>query len=245
MAFLQQSPPRQPLLNVPAVVVATIVVLALAYLVWSFAPGPLEDRVLFDLAFFPARYSAHYLAAHSAAPQSLLELAVPFVSYIFLHGDFSHLAINCLWLLAFGPIVARRWGAGLFLILFVLCAIAAALAHLATNWGSDNPVIGASGSISGLMAAAILMLRGRVWVEGEPFPRLAPILSSQVIVFTLFWLLTNVLAGASGIGMDGQIRLIAWQAHIGGYFCGLFLAPLFDHLARRSFARRNLSSRGA
>lgn len=242
MAFLQQSPPpRQPFLNVPFIVVATIVVLALVYLVWAFAPAAWGDEMLFDLAFFPARYSHQYLLAHGAAPQSVLELVVPFVGYIFLHGDFSHLAINCLWLLAFGPIVARRWGNGLFLIMFILCAIAAALAHLATNWGSDNPVIGASGSISGLMGAGILMLRGRVWVEGEPFPRLAPLLSSQIIVFTLFWLLANVLAGVSGIGMDGQIRLIAWEAHIGGYFTGLLLAPAFDALARRRLLRRKLS----
>lgn len=233
MAFLQEPrAPHQPLLRVPFVVVATIAVLVLAYLGWSFAPPHIADSILFNFAFIPARYSAQYLAAHAAAPQSLLALAVPFLSYTLLHGDLGHVAINCLWLLAFGPIVARRWGAGLFLTVFGLCAIAAAGAHLATNWGAIDPVIGASGAISGLMGVGIRMLRGRVWLEDEPFPRLAPLFSGQIAVFTLFWLLANVFAGLTGLGMDGQARLIAWQAHIGGYFAGLFLATPFDAFAR-------------
>ena len=234
MAFLQEPhPAHQPMLRVPFIVVATIAVLVLAYLGWAFAPPNIGDRILADFAFWPARYSAHYLAAHGAAHQSLFDLAVPFVGYAFLHGDLSHVAINCLWLLAFGPIVARRWGPWLFLTIFFLCAIAAAFAHLATNWGSDNPVIGASGAISGLMGAGIRMLRARIWIEGEPFPRLAPLFSGQIVVFTLFWLLANVLAGYTGIGMDAQVRLIAWQAHIGGFVAGLLLATPFDALARR------------
>jgi membrane associated rhomboid family serine protease len=234
MAFLQEPhPAHQPMLRVPFIVVATIAVLVLAYLGWAFAPPSIGDRILADFAFWPARYSAHYLAAHGAAHQSLLDLAVPFVGYAFLHGDLSHVAINCLWLLAFGPIVARRWGPWLFLTIFFLCAIAAAFAHLATNWGSDNPVIGASGAISGLMGAGIRMLRASIWIEGEPFPRLAPLFSGQIVVFTLFWLLANVLAGYTGIGMDAQVRLIAWQAHIGGFVAGLLLATPFDALARR------------
>jgi membrane associated rhomboid family serine protease len=234
MAFLQEPhQTHQPMFRIPFVVMATAVVLALAYLGWAFAPANIANLVLADFAFWPARYSAAYLAAHGAAQQSLFELAVPFIGYVFLHGDISHLVINCLWLLAFGPIVARRWGPGLFLAMFFICAVAAAFAHLATNWGSENPVIGASGAISGLMGAGIRMLRGRVWIEGEPFPRLASVFSSPVLVFTLFWLLANVLAGYTGIGMDAQIRLIAWQAHIGGFVAGLLLATPFDAFARR------------
>jgi membrane associated rhomboid family serine protease len=83
------------------------------------------------------------------------------------------------------------------------------------------------------MGAGIRMLRARIWIEGEPFPRLAPLFSGQIVVFTLFWLLANVLAGYTGIGMDAQVRLIAWQAHIGGFVAGLLLATPFDALARR------------
>jgi membrane associated rhomboid family serine protease len=112
------------------------------------------------------------------------------------------------------------------------------LAHLATNWGSNDPVIGASGAISGLMGVGIRVLWGRVWIEGEPFPRLAPLLSRQVIVFSLFWVLGNVLAGYTGIGTGGAVGLVAWQAHIGGYFAGLLLASLFDVFARRRLLNR-------
>ncbi len=233
MAFLQEPhSPRQPMIRAPFVVLVMIALLVVAYLGWSFMPLKIGDAILYEFAFWPIRYSGQYLAAHGAISQSWLQLAIPFVSYVFLHGDISHIAINSIWLLAAGPIVARRWGAGMFLTVFFLCAVAAAFAHLITNWGSDDPVIGASGAISGLMGAGIRMLWGRIWIEGEPFPRLASLLSRQIIVFSLFWVLGNVLAGYTGIGTDGRVGLVAWQAHIGGFLAGLLLATPFDALAR-------------
>ena len=99
-----------------------------------------------------------FLAAHNADPGGWLERAIPFVSYMGLHNDLTHLAINSLWLLAFGPIVARRFGGFLFLLFFLVCGVAGAATHLAFNWGSLVPVIGASGAISGLMAAGLRLL---------------------------------------------------------------------------------------
>jgi len=224
----------------PFVVIAMIAVLVASYLVWSFLPLKLGDQILYDFALWPIRYSGNYLAAHGAAAQSPFALAVPFVTYAFLHGSISHIAINAIWLLVSGPIVARRWGGPLFLALFFLTAIAAAAAHLATNWGSGDPVIGASGAISGLMGAGVRMLWGRVWFEGEPFPRLAPLFSRQILVFSGVWVLGNVLAGYTGIGTGGEVGLVAWQAHIGGFFAGLLLATPFDALARRRLLNQGL-----
>ena len=95
-------------------------------------------------------------------------LTVPLVSHMFLHGGFLHLTVNCLWFLAFGPIVARRYGTAMFLLFFFVCGVAGALTYLAFNWGSPEPVIGASGGISGLMAAGIRMLR---WPNVPPLAR--------------------------------------------------------------------------
>ncbi|HVP84932.1 MAG TPA: rhomboid family intramembrane serine protease [Rhizomicrobium sp.] len=234
MTFLQDpQSPHQPMIRAPFVVLVLIAVLVVAYILWSFAPLQFADRILYDFALWPIRYSHAYLAAHGAAAQSPFALAIPFISYAFLHGSIGHIAINSIWLLVAGPLIARRWGAGLFLVTFFVCAIAAALAHLATNWGASDPVIGASGAISGLMGAGIRMLWGRVWIEGEPFPRLAPLLSKQVIVFSLFWVFGNALAGYTGLGTGEAAGLVAWQAHIGGFFAGLFLATPFDAFARR------------
>ena len=80
-----------------------------------------------QFAFIPARYSAQFLAATMPIPAAGWREAVPFVSYMALHNDFTHLAINSLWLLAFGPIVARRFGGLLFLLFFLVCGLAGAL----------------------------------------------------------------------------------------------------------------------
>ena len=111
MAFLHPGPARQPAFNVPAVVAGLIVVLAgLHGLRMALSPAQ-SDAVVTAYAFIPARL---------LFAGSLWDKAVPFVSYLGLHGDWTHVGINCLWLLAFGPIVARRFGAPLFLLFFLV-----------------------------------------------------------------------------------------------------------------------------
>lgn len=230
MAFLQEPQhPHQPAISAPAVVVWLLVLLAVAHVARVYAGGKLPDEILINFAFIPARYSPQYLIAHGIDPGSWLERAVPFISYVFLHGDFAHLAINCLWLLAFGPIVARRFGALLFLLFFFVCGVAAVAVHLAFNWESMAPVIGASGAISGVMATGLRLLTG----GPEAVRRLSPIFSRQVLTVTAVWLVMNVIGGLTGIGAGPGVHLIAWQAHIGGYFAGLILAGPFDAFRHR------------
>jgi membrane associated rhomboid family serine protease len=173
------------------------------------------------------------MAAHGGQAGTFWDLAVPFLSYMGLHNDFTHLAVNCLWLLAFGPTVARRFGTLLFLVFFIVCGVAGAATHLAFNWGSPMPVVGASAAISGLMAAAIRMLpQAQPWAIPGEAP-LAPIFSRPILVFTAVWAAINVLAGMTGLGFGGDNGLIAWQAHLGGYAVGLLLCGSFDRLRPR------------
>ena len=111
------------------------------------------------------------------------ELVVPLFTYMLLHADYAHVGINSLWLLVFGPAAARWLGTWRFLLFFVFCGIVAALLHLAVYWGSPVAVIGASGAISGLMAAAMhefSMARPMSGPDG-----LAPILSRPIVMFSL------------------------------------------------------------
>jgi membrane associated rhomboid family serine protease len=95
------------------------------------------------------------------------------------------------------------------------------------------PVVGASGAISGLMAAALRMLPGQTpWAVPEGAP-LAPILSRQILIFSGVWAAINLLAGMTGFGMGGESGLIAWQAHLGGFVAGLLLCGPFDLLRPR------------
>jgi membrane associated rhomboid family serine protease len=97
-------------------------------------------------------------------------------------------------------------------------------------------VIGASGAIAGLMAAALRMLPTQIpWaMPGET--RLAPIFSRQVLMFSAVLGAVNLLAGVADFRMGGETGLVAWQAHLGGYVGGLLLASVFDHLRPRPLA---------
>jgi membrane associated rhomboid family serine protease len=226
MAFLQSGPAHQPIFRAPAVVLVLIALLVAAHGARTLLLDPAASSdLIVTYAFIPARY---------ALPGSFWDQAIPFVSYMALHGDWAHVTINCLWLLAFGPIVVRRFGTPLFLLFSLLCGVAAALTHLALNWGGIDPVVGASGAISGLMAAGLRLLPGRFpWaIPGG----LAPIFSRQILTFSIAWAVLNVVVGLIGGGFLGSEGAIAWQAHLGGYLAGLLLAGPFDALRPRSLA---------
>ena len=237
MAFLQpqSSDPwtRQPVFRAPAVVISLIAVLVAAHGARAMVPAGLSTELVNQFAFIPARYSQVFLASHNADPGGWLAQLVPFVSYMALHNDVTHLVINSLWLLAFGPIVARRFGGFLFLLFFLTCGVAGALTHLAFNWGSLVPVIGASGAISCLMAAGLRLLPTQApWAQASE-EKLAPIFSRQIFIFTVIWMGINLVAGVTRLGLGGEAGTIAWQAHLGGYLTGLFLAGPFDKLRPR------------
>src|SRR5262244_2105791 len=152
---MSDQPRRERMLNVPAVVVALLVVLgiiqALLMLVLT-AEQTTEFLLLF--AFIPARYDASVLP-DVACPGGLAADIWTFVTYALIHADLSHLFFNALWLLAFGTPVARRFGAARFLAFMAATAAAGAAAHLALHFGEKQLMIGASAAVSGAMAAAI------------------------------------------------------------------------------------------
>lgn len=214
MAFLQSAPPREPFLQAPGSVLGLIAVLAVAHVVRILLPAPWPDTILTDFAFIPARAGAGDYAG----------FALSFVSYIFVHVDFTHLGINCLWLLAFGPIVARRFGAVRFLAFFLACGIAGAVAAFFLIQDVSVAIIGASGAISGLMAAGIRLYP---WPGVVTRPSVMPILSRPILLFSGTWLIANMIFGYFGYGGGGTWQPIAWQAHLGGYLCGLIATGRF------------------
>jgi membrane associated rhomboid family serine protease len=240
MAFLKEAENREPIIRAPLSLILLIGVIVLAHLLRVFSPAWFNQAMLERLAFIPARYSP---LDHPSLPGSFFDGAVPFVGYIFLHANAAHLILNCLWLLAFGSAVARRLGWPLFLVLFFVAGIAGALAHLAGNWGSTDGAVGASGAIAGVMAAGIRI----VWLS-DPMARqeegrLLPILDRQVLGFSIFWVIANVVAGYTGFGGLPGMGPIAWQAHLGGYFAGLLLiAPLDKFRPARSLSDTGIAA---
>ncbi len=234
MAFLQSQQPRQPIFRSPPIVLWLIGILAALHAARMWLPTARAEDLAYEYGLVPARYSQAFLDSRMADPGTIWERAVPFVSYMGLHSGWTHLLINCLFLLAFAPIVARRFGAILFLVFFIVCGVAGALTYLAFNWGSPVPVVGASGAISGLMAAALRMLPGQSpWAVPGATP-LAPIFSRQMLVFSGLLIGVNVVMGVTGLSIGGETAQIAWQAHLGGFVAGLLLSGPFDTLRPRS-----------
>jgi len=230
-----ELPPEgpQPFFRSPAAVTALAALLLAIQAVLSFVIPGRADEILLDYGFVPARYSepASFLAAHGLGTGSLPERVLPFFTYIFLHGGWTHVIVNTVWLLAFGAVTARRFGTIRFFAFFVLCGLAGAVLHLVLNWNSVAPVVGASAAISGLMAAAFRLIGREGDAFSEPQP-LAPIFSRRILLWSGIWILLNIAVGVTGMGGGPGIQLIAWQAHLGGFLAGLLLADLFDPVNR-------------
>jgi membrane associated rhomboid family serine protease len=231
---------REPIFNVPTAVVATLAVLVLVHLVRDFVLTQKEDaQLLLWFAFIPARYDAA-VAAEAGAIAGLAPRIWTFFSYALIHGDWTHLGLNGVWLLAFGTPIARRFGTLRYLALFAVTAAAGAAAHLATSSNAYAPVIGASASISGFMAAAMRFVFQRSGPLGSigrndpqayrvpALPLTAVLRDPRVLAFLAVWFGLNILFGVGSLSLDGGEQQIAWQAHIGGFLAGLLAFPLFD-----------------
>jgi len=234
MAFLQSQPPRQPIFRAPPVVMWMIGTLAALHAARMWLPTGRAEDLAYEYGLVPARYSQAFLQSRMADPGTVWEQAIPFISYMGLHNGWTHLVINCLFLLAFAPIVARRFGPLVFLVFFFVCGVAGALTYLAFNWGSPVPVVGASGAISGLMAAALRMLPVQSPWAVPGATQLAPIFSRQILVFSAVLIAMNAVMGITGVNIGGETAQIAWQAHLGGFLAGLLLCGPFDKLRPRS-----------
>lgn len=221
--------PQPPAINVPGVVLICVGALVAVHAALVYAlPVAVAEQVLISLAFVPdpAVWEAQGERPAAASFWSVF-------TYALLHGDWTHLGINALWLVAFGSPVARRFGAGRFMALSAVAAVAGAGAHWLFHMDSPAPLVGASGAVSAYFgAAARFALRGGLNVAGrahEPAMTLGETLThAGTLGFIVVWLGVNLVFGSGIIPVAGQEAAIAWQAHIGGFLVGLLMFPLFD-----------------
>ncbi len=160
------------------------------------------------------------------------------VTHMFVHGDFTHLALNSLWLLAFGGAIAKRTGAVRFFAFSLSMRCCGSGAFYIFNVGLFAPVIGASGAVSGLMGGTMRFLFPamesggfRQLREDPRSVRLMPLgealTDRRVQVANLAFVLINVLA-MFGLGGAQNSAGIAWEAHLGGYAAGFLSFGFFD-----------------
>lgn len=145
---------------------------------------------------------------------------------MFLHGGFLHLGGNMLYLWIFGNNVEDAMGHGRYLLFYLASGIAAVLAQGLADPHLTAPILGASGAISGVLAAYVLIYpRARVTVIIPLGILLYPMKISAFYVVG-FWFLLQVLSAST---LVGEQTGTAWLAHVGGFVAGLALTPLLSH----------------
>jgi membrane associated rhomboid family serine protease len=216
-----------PAFNVPPVVVAVIAVLVAVHLGLYVLGQDWQVWSLYALSLIPVRFT---LPGYPMLPGSQYWTLA---TYMLLHGNWMHLAFNCLWLLIFGTPVARYLGNAGFLLISLVSGVVGGLCSLALHWGQEIIIVGASGAVMGLMAAAIPLMYGERLPGGgwRPASFGELLANRRALVFTGVILAITLFSG--GTGWTGNSFLadssIAWEAHIGGFVGGLLafyvLAP--------------------
>jgi membrane associated rhomboid family serine protease len=232
---------REPILNVPAVVVAVLVVLGLVHLVREYMLSAEADRLLvWSLAFVPARYDTAVFVDGLLPGGRGAELWT-FFTYALVHADITHLGFNAVWLLAFASPVARRFGTARFMLLLLVTVGCGALAYLMAHAGEIAPMVGASAGISGMMGAAARFVfepggsldawhGSREHADRVPAaPLSAAFRNPRVVAFVGVWFALNLLFGLGSLSIAGSTnQAVAWEAHLGGFLAGLLLFSSFD-----------------
>lgn len=218
----------------PVVTVTLIVACTLVFLYQSSLPPSPGQIFVYQYGAIPA-----VLFGHAALPPQAM--AVPVFSTIltsmFLHGSWMHLIGNMLYLWVFGNNIEDVMGAAKFIVFYVLCGVIAAFSHALTDPMSTVPMVGASGAISGVLGAYLLLFpHARILL-------LAPVVGTTYVPAAIvlgFWFVMQLLSGGASLGAQGGG--VAFFAHIGGFVAGMVLIGLFKRPEVRFFNPARTSS---
>jgi membrane associated rhomboid family serine protease len=155
---------------------------------------------------------------------------------MFVHGGLFHVGGNMLYLWIFGNNVEDSMGKGRFLVFYLVCGVAAAIAQYLTDTASPVPMVGASGAVSGALGAYLIMFPGaRVWtLMGFGFIwRFVPV---PAVIVLGFWIVVQVINGVFTFGR-GEPGGVAFLAHVGGFVAGMALVSLFRRRPRATYRR--------
>ena len=226
---------KQPIFNLPNIIIALLIIIWLPQIFISFFPNEnLKQLLIIYFGFIPTRF-----ITPEQFPLGSLALTWTIFTHALLHAGWEHLFINSAWLMIFGTPVARRYGVSAFLLIFFLSAAAGALLFALVTLPELSLLVGASGGIAGLTGVAIRFMfqpiqvtkhpeTGEVIVLGRSLASFVEMWSNRTTrYFTIVWLALNAAIPLAGIFGFAEIN-IAWQAHIGGFLLGLFIAPLFE-----------------
>ena len=211
---------REPGGGMAFVTIALIVVNILAFVIELGQPN---ERALNSFIEAWGVVPREYAMRHDLPPLIPFPFWTTLFTSMFLHGGWMHLGGNMLYLWIFGDNVERAMGSARYVAFYVVCGLAAGLAHIAFSSGSSVPSIGASGAISGVLGGYLLLFpqnRVRVLTRGG--------IATVPAVYVLgFWIVIQLISGVGSIAETSETGGVAYMAHIGGFVAGLALVKVF------------------
>lgn len=159
-----------------------------------------------------------------------LPIIVTIITSMFLHGGLFHLISNMLYLWIFGNNVEDSMGHLRFIFFYLICGVLAVFAHTLVNHESTLPMIGASGAISGVLGAYLILFPRAKVLTLLPLGFFIQIVKIRALFVLGFWIVVQIVNGALSIGGSGGG--VAWFAHIGGFLVGILLIGFFRRKKR-------------
>ena len=200
-----------------------IILTCVAVFFWQLSPGPYSQNAVFSLGMIPA-----VVFQIKSMPSELITVpawATIFTS-MFLHGSWMHLISNMLYMWIFGNNIEDAMGRIRFIIFYLLCGIAAAMTQALSDPYSTTPMIGASGAISGVLGAYLLLYPHAKVLVAIPFGFIIHTTRISAMWVLGFWFVLQIFNSLISGDQQGGV---AWGAHIGGFVAGMALVAFFKH----------------
>jgi membrane associated rhomboid family serine protease len=198
--------------------------------IWQISLGDARQQAVYAFGVIP---SVLFATKSLPAELQILPAWLTIFSSMFLHGGWMHLIGNMLYLWVFGNNVEDSMGHGRFIVFYLLCGLFAALTQAVLNPASEIPMIGASGAISGVLGAYLLL---------HPHARILVVIPIGILIYTPwiaaywvlgFWFVLQILNSLVSASDTGGV---AYGAHLGGFVAGMILIPLFKYRHVRLFS---------
>ncbi|MBL7662196.1 rhomboid family intramembrane serine protease [bacterium] len=203
----------------------TLIIINILVFFWE---TTLDKRSIEDAIKLYALVPRELLTAEAISWQSRF---LPLLTSLFLHGSLLHLALNLWTLHLFGDNVEDRMGVGRFIFFYILCGLGSGIVHAVVFKNSSMPVIGASGAVSGVIAAYAFMYPGAKIITVIPIIIIPYFIQIRAFFYIAVWFIAQILAG-SQLGAAAGQENVAWWGHIGGFLTGFFIFWIFIHPER-------------
>jgi len=196
----------------------------MVFLMMVLMPDPMAQHFLYKFGMVPIRYTNPVWAQHFGLPP---DRYFSFLSSLFLHGGWAHLAVNMMFMWIFADNIEDLMGHGRFVVFYFLCGLLATYAQYHFSPNLVVPVVGASGAIAAVLGAYFFRF---------PYARVAIVV--PVFIFPLFfeipaiaflglWVIFQLQELTTATIFPGIGGNSAWWAHLGGFLAGAILHPFF------------------